>query len=163
VNRTYPSSACCSGEILISTDITKVEKYAFKGCTQLTSVAIPPNVIEVGSSAFQQSGLVSLTLSSCLSVIERYAFFIIDGLTSITVPSSVTFIDNFAFSNCDALTSITLLTNDVSFGIGPFGTDTSTPCNTGTNATLYVPLSLAPSVLSDVQYSCGVVTSGTYG
>ena len=71
-------------ELTLPAYITQIYKYAFTGCTGLTSITIPGSVTSIGRSAF----------SGCT------------GLTSIIIPDSVTSIGNYAFSGCTGLTSI---------------------------------------------------------
>lgn len=68
----------------IPSGITKINDYAFKDCTGLTSVVFSPSVLSIGKSAF----------NNC------------DGLTEVYIPSSVTSIDNYAFYKCSALTDV---------------------------------------------------------
>ena len=68
----------------ITYNVTSIEGFAFKDCTELTSVTIPNSVTTIGTNAF----------SGC------------SNLTSITIPSSVTNINSQAFFNCNKLTSV---------------------------------------------------------
>ena len=68
----------------IPNTVTSLGRYAFYGCSGLTSIAIPNSVISIANSVF----------NGC------------SGLTSITIPNSVTSIGNSAFSGCSGLTSI---------------------------------------------------------
>ncbi|MBR5774773.1 MAG: leucine-rich repeat domain-containing protein, partial [Bacteroidaceae bacterium] len=56
------------------------------GCSNLTSIPIPPSVTEIGKGAFK----------GCSS------------LTSISIPPSVTVIGDSVFSGCSSLTSISI-------------------------------------------------------
>lgn len=47
-------------EVVISDEVTAIEKNAFKGCTNLTSITIPGSVTSIGDSAFE--GCTSLTV-----------------------------------------------------------------------------------------------------
>ncbi len=71
-------------ELEIPDNVTRINEFAFEGCTSLTSVTIPDSVTSIGSNAFD----------GCTS------------LTSITIPDSVTSIGNYAFYNCTSLTAV---------------------------------------------------------
>ena len=72
-------------ELVLPSDITKINQYAFQGCTGLTSV----------------------TIGNGVTSIDWYAFSGCTGLTSVTIGSGVTSIGLYAFSGCTGLTSIT--------------------------------------------------------
>jgi hypothetical protein len=80
INKTNPSSSCCSGEITLDPTMTSIANNAFDGCSGLTgSLIIPSSVTTIGYYAFQ----------GC------------SGFTgSLTIPSSVTAIWNGAFQGC---------------------------------------------------------------
>ena len=83
--------------------------YAFKNCSDLTSLTLPSSVTRIGDYAFKNcSGLTSLTLPSSVTRIGDYAFYNCSGLTSLTLPSSVNEIGIYAFHGCSGLTSLTL-------------------------------------------------------
>ena len=64
--------------ISVMPDITEIKKYAFNGCTSLTSISIPDNVITIGYGSF----------ADC------------NNLTNISIPNSITQIDGSAFRGC---------------------------------------------------------------
>ena len=78
----YPFSK--SHSYVIPHSVTSIGAWAFKGCSELTSVTIPTSITSIGNGAF----------SGCT------------GLTSVTIPTSVTSIGNGAFSGCTGLTEI---------------------------------------------------------
>ena len=95
--------------------------YAFKNCSDLTSLTLPSSVTRIGAYAFKNcSGLTSLTLPSSVTRIGDYAFYNCSGLTSLTLPSSVTSIGEFAFSYCSGLTSLTIPSGVTSIGMSAF-------------------------------------------
>ncbi len=101
----------CSGltSITIPDSVTSIGLYAFSSCSGLTSITIPGSVTSIGSDAFSGcSGLVSVTISEGVTSIGEYAFNGCSGLTSVTIPNSVTSIGSGAFSGCSGLTSITI-------------------------------------------------------
>ena len=87
----------------------EIGKFAFKGCSGLTSLTLPTNIKWIGESAFSGcSGLTSLTLPDGVEKIGQSAFYHCSGLTSLTLPSSITTISENAFSGCSGLTSLPL-------------------------------------------------------
>ena len=83
--------------------------YAFKNCSDLTSLTLPSSVTRIGDYAFKNcSGLTSLTLPSSVTSIGMSAFEYCSSLTSLTLPSSVNEIGIYAFHGCSGLTSLTL-------------------------------------------------------
>ena len=134
---------------VVVTDETNIDKDAFSGCSELTSVTIPDVVTNIGEYAF----------SGCAY------------LTSITVPKSVIKIGDSAFSGCSRLEDMTLPFVGAQrsgpderalgyiFGTSPYW-----------NATLvrsyYIPASLKSVVITDESkitsyafYGCSGLTS----
>ena len=77
----------------IPDSVTKIDRYAFSGCTSLKEVTIPDGVTEIGDTAFE----------GCTSLKE------------ITIPASVTEISNNAFDDCTSLTAINVDENNTKY------------------------------------------------
>ena len=75
-------------KVVFEGSTTSIGRYAFSGCSSLTSITIPEGVTSIGDSVF----------SGC------------DSLTSITIPDSVTSIGSLEFSDCH-FTSVTYSTS----------------------------------------------------
>ena len=111
-----------SNTTIIPNSVTKIEYFAFLGCTGLTSVTIPNSVTaEIGYYAFLGcTGLTSVTIPNSVTGIGSYAFLGCTGLTSVTIPNSVTSIGCAVFSSCTGLTSITIGNNVMWIGEDAF-------------------------------------------
>ena len=87
--------------------MTEIGDYAFRGCSSLTSIAIPECVTEIGDYAFYGcSSLTSITIPESVAEIGDYAFRGCSSLTSITIPESVTEIGYNAFYGCMNLKNV---------------------------------------------------------
>ena len=87
--------------------VTKIDWFAFRECTRLTSVAIPDSVTSIGESAFSGcESLKSITIPNSVTSIDDCAFSGCESLTNITIPGSVTSIGNSTFGGCTSLTVI---------------------------------------------------------
>lgn len=115
---------------VIITSGTRVEDYAFSGCSSLTNITLSNNIISIGEEAF--SGCKNLIQtenginyvdkwvvdcdSSVISVMLRHdtvgiadsAFYNCTNLTNITFSDNMAIIGYKAFYNCDGLTNISI-------------------------------------------------------
>lgn len=72
--------------------------------SNLTSIAIPNSVTNLGSSAFSDcEGLTSLTLGNGLASLENSVFSCCFNLTEVIIPNSVTNIGDSAFWGCNLI------------------------------------------------------------
>lgn len=86
--------------------ITSIGNYAFAGCVDLTSVALP-ECTNIGSSTFLYcQNLFSVSLPKC-TTIGDYAFASCNNLTTISFPTC-TNLGSYAFAYCSSLTTISL-------------------------------------------------------
>lgn len=90
----YPGDNCYTSN-------DEIGRYAFYGCSRLTSINLPSSITSIGYAAFWScSGLTSLTLPVGITSIGYEAFSYCSGLTSINIPSSITKIGYRVFSDC---------------------------------------------------------------
>ena len=96
------------GAFVIPNSVTNIGKYAFYGCSSLTSVTIGNSVTSIGESAFHYcNGLTSVTIGNGITVIGRNVFYYCENLRNIIVGSSVRVIEEYAFYDCIAIETIT--------------------------------------------------------
>lgn len=135
---------------VIITSATKINDYAFYGCSSLTRITIPDSVTSIGYSAFvgcsrlqynkydnayylgndsnpyvvlvkaKSEDITTCTIHEKTKVIYSSAFSGCSSLKSVTIPDSVTSIGDSAFYGCDNLTSITIPDSVTSIGYRAF-------------------------------------------
>ena len=93
------------------TSLTTIDSWPFSGCTGLKSISLPANLTTIGEGSFLNcTGLTSLDLSgyTSLTTIGEGAFYECKGLTSISLPANLTTIGSSAFAGCTGLKSLDL-------------------------------------------------------
>lgn len=89
--------------------VTKINAYAFDGCSDITSVTIPDSVSSIGKHAFDSChGLTSVTIPNSVTKIGTWAFSDCKNLTWIRIPRSVKKIEDYTFRNCSNLKTVYL-------------------------------------------------------
>lgn len=128
---------------LSTSNIENIKSYAFSECTSLTSVKFPSSLRQIygnafsknsalqavtfndgldgiGSSAFSDSGLKTVTLPNSLTYLGDYAFSNCKDLASISIGTGITEIPYMCFTGCNALTSVDLPEHVTSIGGGAY-------------------------------------------
>jgi hypothetical protein len=91
-------------KLVIESEVTEIESYAFYDCEKLESITIPTSVEIIGESAFYEcKGLKTAVIPEGVKIIGKYAFGDCKNLESITIPSTVETIGEYAFYNCTGL------------------------------------------------------------
>ncbi|MFC2478186.1 MAG: leucine-rich repeat domain-containing protein [Treponema socranskii subsp. buccale] len=96
------------GNIILPSDITKIDENAFKECTELTGtldLSKCVNLTLIGYNAFYKcSGLTGLILPENLTTIDINAFAECENLTGkLNLPESLKSVNDYAFNNCKKL------------------------------------------------------------
>lgn len=108
-------------KVIIPNCVTSIGDYAFKGCTNLTSVTILDGATSIGNSAFYGcTSLTSVTIPNSVTSIGNSAFGGCTNLTNMTIPNSVIIIGDYAFKGCTDLTSVTIPNSVTRIGFDAF-------------------------------------------
>lgn len=101
-----PKSA--KGHFTVPEGIKTIMRYAFYGCSKLTSINLPATVDSIGYGAFRRcTSLTSCNIPDGVKLLNGDTFAM-TGLTSVSIPRSVKRICYEAFSGCKNLESIVL-------------------------------------------------------
>ncbi|MCQ2192224.1 MAG: leucine-rich repeat domain-containing protein [Paludibacteraceae bacterium] len=93
----------------IPTNTTTIATGAFAYSKDLTSVVLPPDLVEIRRFAFQEcSRLKSITIPNNIDIIEMGAFSGCGDMVQVVFPEKVKRIGDKAFENCHSLTALTI-------------------------------------------------------
>ena len=121
--------------------LTSVGTMAFYDCVNLTSVAIPSTVTEIGELAFcQNRSMALLTLGGNLRFIGRSAFEQCEKLQDVRLPDTLTTIESHAFYYCGSLAYVTIPAS-----VGEMGSGVFAYCRNLVRADVYAPLDVLPT------------------
>ena len=100
--------------------VTSIGSEAFEN-SNITSVTIPGTVTTIGSYAFYDcENIKSLSIGNGVTTIGYGAFASCSGLTTLDIPGSVTTIKDYAFDSCTGLTTLTIPKGVTSIGANLF-------------------------------------------
>ena len=91
------------------TGVRKLPDNFMNGCTNLTSVLLPPNVKELGANTFYGcASLTSIDMSSLTGMRKLPDFFMrgCTNLTSVKLPPNVKVLGANTFCGCTSLTAV---------------------------------------------------------
>ena len=119
---TYAFRGCCNlSSITIPNKVRYISNFIFMDCYSLSSIVIPKSVYTIQTYAFQNCySLSNITIPKSISSVSNYAFHSCYSLSSITIPDKVTSIGTYAFYNCYSLSSITIPNKVTSIGTYAF-------------------------------------------
>ena len=140
----YPSNITIPASIG-GVPVVAIGGGAFSGCRYLYSVTISEGIRKIGSSAFYNSGLQSVSIPSTVTSFYN-AFYYCTNLTSVTIANGVTLIDSYAFDSCSSLSAINIPASVKSIGYGAFR-----KCSYLSSVSLKAGVN---TISSDVFYNC---------
>ena len=105
----------CTGLATVSfaegSQVDTIGEYAFDGCSSLSTIALPASLKYIGSYAFYNSGLTSITLGAELDSVGNRAFYGCNALTTVQWNSpNLKYTDNgswYLFANNTSIQSVT--------------------------------------------------------
>lgn len=96
-------------EYTIPDGVKSLNKRAFLGAVNLTSIKIPNSVKTIGEGEFYGcKNLENINIPNGVKKIDSFTFYLCESLTNITIPDSVTSIGSTSFSGCKNLANITI-------------------------------------------------------
>ena len=102
--------------IQLPPQLKSIGKSAFTSCSRLTAIVIPEGVKTIGDFAFNGCiRLASLNLPEGLTSIGEYSFNDCSALMSLAIPSTLTTIPTNAFMGCSSITSLTVAAGNTVF------------------------------------------------
>ena len=130
-------------------NVSEISDYAFSSCTSLTSVSFPV-ATNIREYAFAYcSSLTSVSFPAATAIGDS-AFYNCSSLTSVSFPAATT-IGYSAFAYCSSLTTVILAGSSVC-SMSHSNVFTSTPIASGTGY-IYVPSSLVASYQAATNWS----------
>lgn len=165
----YDKTVTSFNELQYFTKVTKFDSYAFSGCSNLKSIAIPEKVNSIGYAAFVSCSSLKSVYITDLSAWCKISYssdfsnplytaggdLYINGelATEITIPSDITTLKSYVFYNCDSLTKVVIPDSVTSIGERAFY-----DCDTLENVT--IPNSVT-SIDTSAFYDCDALESIT--
>ena len=108
INR-YAFQGCSllSGALIIPDDVVMIDEAAFAGCSNITSLSLPPSLKRIDGRAFEGCSALSdnLELPSSLERIDYRAFEGCSGFTGqLVLPDNLTYLGSSVFKGCSGFT-----------------------------------------------------------
>ncbi len=104
------------GSLRLAEGVTNIYGGAFADCVDLTVIEIPQSVTIISSSAFFNSGLISIAIPECVTTIEDGAFYNCRNLINVNISSNITSIETGTFGYCSSLQKIEIPQSVTSIG-----------------------------------------------
>ena len=79
--------------IIVKDGVTQIGSYAFRGCSNATSIIIPETVDYIGMEAFRNTGITSFVIPDSVTSLGQRAFMSCNSLEELTIGGGVREID----------------------------------------------------------------------
>ena len=97
-----------AGPVSIPDAVTRIEPYAFFGCTLVTDVMLGSGVKEIGEHAFDGcTSLAFVSFPEGIETIGDYAYYNCALLGDLYIPGSISYIGDSAFFKCPHISTVT--------------------------------------------------------
>ncbi len=154
-------------EVVLPTTVKSIEYDAFNGCTALTEINLPSGLQKLGSRAFQNTGLVSVSIpaSVVIGTYDEGVFMNNANLVSVTFEEGFTRIGDAMFSGCPLLATVVIPASVVYVGAAAFGkyaNYTLTETFAEASGVQSVTIKGAPSFGDRVFFDCDSLTTVTF-
>ena len=101
--------------------VTSIGDWAFRYCSNLTSITLPAGVTSIGGEAFYYcKKMTSIVIPESVTSLGNKAFMGCESLKSIVLPSNISNIAFDTFYGCASLATVVLPSNLESIGDGAF-------------------------------------------
>ena len=118
----YAYKGCPLQGTLDLMNIKDIGEGAFEGCTGLTSVVLPENLLRIEASLFQGcTGLTVVNIPQCVTAIGTSAFASCSRLQSVAIPDEVERIEDYAFKGCSNMKHLAIGNSVKKIGVEAFG------------------------------------------
>lgn len=110
-------------ELNYHTKLQIIDDGAFLNCSSLKNITLPKTLDEIGSNAFEASGIEKITIPDSVGWIGEGAFSSCKELTEVEFPRNINELPASCFQECDKLTTVNL------YNINKIGDNAFSGCN----------------------------------
>ena len=94
--------------VVVPMNETKLGNYAFRKCTNVSTICISPNTTSVGQYAFAYSGIEKFVYPETVAAYQSYTFYGCASLTSVKLNNAAKWIATQMFRQCSSLKEIVI-------------------------------------------------------
>lgn len=107
--------------IIVSGNVTLIEKNCFRHCSQLEEVVLPDGLNYLGENCFYGcKALKSINIPAKIDTMESNCFYGCESLTKVVIPTKSCYIGNDCFGSCHSLQTVILSEGMIKMGSSCF-------------------------------------------